>query len=958
LFNVGALAGTRLSFDDQGHITSITVQRHGASLALAERLDAGISESRRPRAVFPPEDFPQAERFALEGCGSGCVQLLGGGQRFWEVYQSSADARETCLSWIRVGYSLAAPTAWRLTLAECVATVQQGDDAITIQCADQAALRVSSAQPLAYETVSDKGKITAVTVTVQLPQGESSVEMVVESRPRYRLADTVVLCMPQQLGEAAVVATCVRGKVANQGKYVPVIDVSSPPFDQAEFMEATKALQEKAQEWQVLQQEMQRLAQAAPAAASPGLILPGGAVPRSEDKLKELVNRQDVLQQEMSKQQAKVIAFANWQRRWERVIRLLNTINPAQVVCLYPVPPDLLVAISPATQRLCFFWEDFRAHVSEWEKVLADKSKGQPPSPIYFSDLEQLAKLAWERLSARPYEGAFTIPDDPRYYALGVRRALALGKPLLPKGRAGDKVNLEQATELANQGATADEAIVAEADGGLSSLAAALYADFRNAPLFVHPAANPQDVVRKLADIQQKIAKEELAKQSSAAYAYIGEHKAKFIKDPKVTQEMRNLAAGIPVIELPRSMPTPYSPQAFVQMMISYTTAKQQGLETGYRYDRATWEKDTQELTAIVTARVDGLVRAKMLKRQRVSVFTLGMPYTFLDGWRDKTVGLIVAEPCLTVLRHVMTGALTPPPAAFTAVFDTGVLRQVELPERPRRLRHGRTYPLVLRGLAANSAALQTYSSLLPIEGIFLDTLGDEDSVMFATERRGLKPFSAAEIGLTLDLPYAPLVFSHIAFSWLTVGVAFMSAGARGYVGTLWSVESEPADEMALRELGTREQNGVVDDMTRRAYIHLGLVGPTATPDADTPLTPATTQATVLPTVLPNEAAREPLLSAMLYLAEEGLYEQAEPLFRHWGALCREDLAVAGDDAGLVKEDMDAQEREYHRIEQASRQRRAAGAAQAPSDEPVLDVELGGHAPGPLAGDIMDLGGR
>jgi hypothetical protein len=177
-------------------------------------------------------------------------------------------------------------------------------------------------------------------------------------------------------------------------------------------------------------------------------------------------------------------------------------------------------------------------------------------------------------------------------------------------------------------------------------------------------------------------------------------------------------------------------------------------------------------------------------------------------------------------------------------------------------------------------------------------------------------------------------------------------------VGTLWSVESEPADEMALRELGTREQNGVVDDMTRRAYIHLGLVGPTATPDADTPLTPATAQATVLPTVLPNEAAREPLLSAMLYLAEEGLYEQAEPLFRHWEALCREDLAVAGDDAGLVKEDMDAQEREYHRIEQASRQRRAAGAAQGLTAEPAMDAEVEAQAPGPMAGGILDLGGR
>jgi hypothetical protein len=955
VFNVGALGGASLSFDDQGHVTTITVQRHGASLALVERLDVGISKSKRPSTVFPPQDLPpQAKSLALESWGRGCVQVLSGGQRSWEVYQSSADARDACLSWVRVGYSLEAPTAWRLTLAECVATVQQGDGYITIQCADRAALRVSSLQPLAYETVSEKGKITGVTVTVQLPQGGASVEFVVESRPRYNLADTVVLCMPQQLGEAAVVATCVRGKVANQGKYVPVIDVSNPPFDSSEFMAANKALQEKAQEWQGVQQEMMRLAQATPASASPGLILPGGGATRSTEKLKELVKRQETLQKEVSEHQAKVVAFAAWQRRWERVLRLLNVFQPAQVVCLYPVPPDLLATISPAAQRLYYFWEELRAHVSEWEKVVTEKSSGQPPSPVYFGDLEQLAKLAWERLSARPYEGAFTIPDDPRYFALGVRRALELGKPLLPKGRAGDRVNLEQATEVANQGATADEAIVVEADGSLSSLAAALYADFRNAPLFVHPAANSQDVLRKLVDMQQKIENEELAKQSSTAYAYIGEHKAKFVQDPKVSQEMRNLAASIAVIELPRSMPTPYSPQVFVQMMVSYTTAKQQGLETGYRYERASWEKDTQELTAIVTARVDGLVRAKMLKRQRATVFTVGMPYTFVDGWRDKTVGLVLAEPCLTVLRHVMTGALTPPPAAFTAVFDAGVLRQVESPEVRRRLRHGRTYPLVLRDLAANAAVLQTYSALLPVEGIYLDTLGDESSIMFADARRGMKPLSAAEIGLTLDLAYGPLVFSHIAFSWLSVGAAFMSAGARGYVGTLWSVESEPAHEMALRELGTPERNGEIDDMTRRAYVHLGLVGPATAPEAGAP----GEESSVPGGILPNEAAREALLSAMLYLAGAGLYEQAEPLFRHWEALCNEDLAAAGDDAGFVKDDMDAQEREYHRLEQVGRQRRAAGADQGPAGEPGADEDPGAEAQGKSAGGILDLGGR
>ena len=82
-----------------------------------------------------------------------------------------------------------------------------------------------------------------------------------------------------------------------------------------------------------------------------------------------------------------------------------------------------------------------------------------------------------------------------------------------------------------------------------------------------------------------------------------------------------------------------------------------------------------------------------MLKRQKATVFTVGMPYHFVDGWRDKTVSHVLVEPCLTVLRHAMSRRLSPPPAAFTLVLDAGVLRPVESPEVARRLRYDRTYP-------------------------------------------------------------------------------------------------------------------------------------------------------------------------------------------------------------------------------------------------------------------------
>lgn len=920
MFKLGAIDGVSLTFHSTGALAAIAIPRYGRTLTLVETAPAKITRSRRPGPYFVHDEMPEVDEFALDTHGRRVVQQLEGGERAWEVLQSRSPARAGLLAWSRAAYNLDAPAEWRLSVNDCIASVQQSDGQITIQCSPLLSVRVTAPPGAAYETSSAKGEITGVTLTIPLPAGPSQVDIVVEARPHYDLADTLILCTPQQLGEASVLATCVRGKAANQGKYVPVIDVMNPPMLPEEYMAATEAMQAAVREYEQVQTDIVRLANPA---ATPELILPGGSAARSEEKAKELATRLQDTQKKIAETQTKVLQFAAWQRRWERVLQTALTFQPAQVVFLYPVPPDLAAAVAPGAPRSYYFWDEFKPQVAEWEKLVAGKLGGQPPDVVYFKDLEALSKSAWERLSGRPFEGAFTIPDDPRYYALGVRRALQTGKPLLPKGRAGLKVSLEAATEQANQGTSSTETVIVEADGTLASLAAALYADYIDAPLLVHPAANPQDVIIKITNIQAAIEKEELARQYAAAYAYIGEHKGKFLQDPKVTQEMRTMVASIPVIELPRSMPTPYSAEVFVQMASTYLSAKEQGVETGYRYETAQWEKDALDLTGVVTAHIDGLVRAKMLKRQRATVFTLGIPYTFVDGWRDKAITHVVTEPCLTVLRHVLARQVRPPAAAFTVVFDAGLLRPVESPAIRRRLRHGRTYPLVLREAAAGSGALQTYPAFLPVEGIFLDTLGDEASIYFVDQRRGLKRFSATELELTANMAHGPVVFSHIAFSWLAVGPACMAAGARAYYGTLYSVESEPALEMALRTLGTGAEEGgqSVDEMTRRAYIRLGL------PDAPA----AEAAAAGMEGELPNAAARQALLGAMFFLAEAGLHEQSEPLYRAWEALGQEDLAAAGDDSGFLKDELDAEEREYHRRDQMGRQKRASGetAAQA-----------------------------
>ena len=242
-----------------------------------------------------------------------------------------------------------------------------------------------------------------------------------------------------------------------------------------------------------------RLAQATPAAASPGLILPGGGAPRSEEKIKELAKRQETLQKEVSEQPGQGAHLRHL------AAPLGARAAPAQ---RHPTGPGGVPVSRTARSR----WRPCRPPRS----VCSTSGRTSAPTsasgrrswprratasrPTRSTSATWSSSPSWPGSGSRlaPTRAPSPFPTTPATSPWACAAPWRLGKPLLPKGRAGDKVNLEQATELANQGATADEAVVVEADGSLASLAAALYADFRNAPLFVHPAANPQDVVRKL----------------------------------------------------------------------------------------------------------------------------------------------------------------------------------------------------------------------------------------------------------------------------------------------------------------------------------------------------------------------------------------------------------------------------------------------------------------------------
>jgi hypothetical protein len=85
---------------------------------------------------------------------------------------------------------------------------------------------------------------------------------------------------------------------------------------------------------------------------------------------------------------------------------------------------------------------------------------------------------------------------------------------------------------------------------------------------------------------------------------------------------------------------------------------------------------------------------------------------------------------------------------------------------------------------------------------------------------------------LNTDLPWGPLVFGHAQLAWLGLGPGLIRAGARAFIGPLWSPESGPARDIATQTFAAALAGqpfaqalaaAQVDDATtKRAYLCLG----------------------------------------------------------------------------------------------------------------------------------------
>jgi hypothetical protein len=891
---VGSTYGITWQFDGQGHWTGSRVGRHRKALAVQEELVVGqtplaLPPLSLPTPFSPLEESPEMAELRRHGLdptsGRRVVQQLGAdgkASRTIELFQGREDLADiggldVLRARAKIGFVLEQPAIWRLVFAGAAA--QQAEGAIVVRWPDRTRARLVAAQPMRLEETAD-----GATITVDLPPGGAIVEILVQSRPVYPVSDTVIIGLPQQMPEAAVVATCLARP---GGPHLAVLDLPMPPYAPAEFEADNAQLVQKSR--QLAEIEAQ-LAQAAGAAAGPvpsELVLPSAPDTRQR-RLEELLQRRETLAQEMAPLQDKALAFATWQRRWERFARLVAALAPLgeeesegtatsgqsrqRLVLLYPYPAGLLAALPAEAEKIFFLPEELRPRLAEWEKNLAQTlPRSAITTTIYYRHLEDLAHKSWALLADRPFAGLFAIPDDPRFYPLGVVDALRRGRALLPKGRASDRLSLAEIQDRLNEVASRQrasrqeasrqvdkgqvageeekgvgEAVIVEADGSMESLVGALYAAQSGAALYVNPAPNLDAVARKLEEIQSNLDKDELARLAANAYRYIGEHRAKFLQDPQADPRLKEQVAALSILELPQTVPTPYSLPAFNQATLDYLAARQQQVSTTFRYDETLRQQDLADLEELVTSRVDGHLRKRLLQVPRLTVFTRGLPYTFVQGWGDKAIGHVLAEAELLVLRQIMGDSVARPPLSLVLDFDPGFFLPAT-PEADQRLEQGGARLLRLRGREASATSLRFYPQVLPVAALLLNTHGDEQSLLVLDEAQGRLgvPLRQEQVELDDDFRWWPFVVSRVPLSWAGMGLACLRAGAQGYAAPLWSVPNGAAREVAA-QLAERVLRGEIasaalaaiqsQDAARRAFVFIGLANArfdvTAPPEA------------------------------------------------------------------------------------------------------------------------------
>ncbi|KIZ15714.1 tetratricopeptide repeat protein [Streptomyces natalensis] len=565
---------------------------------------------------------------------------------------------------------------------------------------------------------------------------------------RIGVGDTVVVCRPDQLREAAIVVSCLPAD-----RLTPVVTVEPPPMSEAEYIVLYARMRESQNGLQ------QRI---------------GTKLGKAEEFSRGEGARRFATDFATTQELGQAVApYRSWLKRNGRVASLLEELGIQRAALLGDFAPGELNSCDPA----------LRAEYRRAKAALA--GEGDVPDrtcpgmlddvPVRLhvpcTDLAGLTSSAWRLL--RDPDGA---PEQVIEVSAGERAgwvaalftALRTGAVL----RAVDRPVAGWGPSFSAANPDGEEAVLVEETGHPDSLLGAVYAHHRAARLVITPRPEVEPVRAAVAEQQRR-----------------------------VTAAARSIGEGV--------------------RGTAFADALWRVLSGGGRDPFAALE-------AAVTAQVSPSAVAEVGER-RLTAFTTGLPYSFVRtetaDWSRKPIGHVAADAVLIILNELYGAAVPQPEAAFSLVFDPGFFRVSETDDVMRTVGAHVTHPILLSGPAATWEGLMLPASL-PVELIFFNTHGSDDTIVLG------EPLPNWRIPQWVTLSHRPIIFNNSCQSWTGVGREFVRAGARGYIGTLWSIRSDLAADFArvvVSRLAVQEMpacEAIVDTGLRagieRSYLYVG----------------------------------------------------------------------------------------------------------------------------------------
>ena len=240
---------------------------------------------------------------------------------------------------------------------------------------------------------------------------------------------------------------------------------------------------------------------------------------------------------------------------------------------------------------------------------------------------------------------------------------------------------------------------------------------------------------------------------------------------------------------------------------------------------RSALDAIVKEVSAVVPAEV-----VQAVGDRNLTVLTAGMPYSFVwrngADWREKAIGHVTGDRSILLLNDQFPNQKTAP-TAIDVLFDPVLMETEETIFILNALQGRASYCLLLDGTSANSSSLLRLCARLPVELLYFNTHGADGSILLSDG-----PMPSHLLQQWLQLGSRPVVFNNSCLSWVGVGTDFLRAGAKGYIGTLWSVDQEHAAQFARFTVGRMVRDrepcshalhgSGVDASTARAYLFVG----------------------------------------------------------------------------------------------------------------------------------------